>query len=416
MNARINPAFEAIDAYESSISPVFPPLEDVPRQTLNQVAPKDKVVLVSGATLKPVPVAWLWRYWLALKKLHILAGMPGQGKTTIAIMLAAIITTGGRWPDGSPCPIGNVIIWSGEDDPADTLVPRLVAAGADLSRCYFITGAQRNGEAVPFDPAVHLHLLQEQLHAIGGVSLIVVDPVVSAVTGDSHKNTEVRRALQPLVDLAAECNCAILGITHFAKGGQGSDPSQRVVGSVAFTAVARVVMVAAKVKGEDGEDKRVLARSKSNIGPDDGGFEYYLEQVENADGIHASRITWGQSVEGSARELLTDPAEDDGNADAQDICDMLREALAGGSWTPVDTAQHGLIKAGFSKKQVWSASKKLGVIRKKGEGGPRDGWYWRIPESPQDSQDSAQDSQDSSVQNVESWNLGGKTDPGVEVI
>lgn len=78
--------------------------------------------------------------------------------------------------------------------------------------------------------------------------LLIVDPVVSAVTGDSHKNTEVRRALPPLVDLAAACDCAVLGITHFFRGGQGAEPAQRVVGSVAFTAVARVVLVAAKVR------------------------------------------------------------------------------------------------------------------------------------------------------------------------
>lgn len=80
-------------------------------------------------------------------------------------------------------------------------------------------------------------------------------------------------------------------------------PTRRsVVGSVAFTAVARVVMVAAKVKGdEEGQDTRILARSKSNIGPDDGGFQYHLEQSEPLPGIHASHIAWGKAVEGTAR-------------------------------------------------------------------------------------------------------------------
>ena len=86
---------------------------------------------------------------------------------------------------------------------------------------------------------------------------------------------------------------AVLGITHFSKGGQGTDPAQRVVGSVAFTAVARVVLVAAKVQSEDGEDRRILARSKSNIGPDDGGFEYRLEQREPLPGLFASCVAWG---------------------------------------------------------------------------------------------------------------------------
>ena len=194
------------------------------------------VVLTCGTELTPEPVQWLWQNWLALGKFHLLAGAPGQGKTTIAMSLAATVTIGGRWPDGTRGAAGNVLIWSGEDDPADTLLPRLLAAGADRARCFFISGARVDGEVQPFDPATDMGRLLEAVEQIGGIKMLVVDPVVSAVTGDSHKNTEVRRALQPLVDLAAACQCALLGITHFSKGGQGSDPSQRVIGSVAFTA------------------------------------------------------------------------------------------------------------------------------------------------------------------------------------
>ncbi len=271
----------------------------------------DGIVLACGSDLTPEPVRWLWQYWLALGKVHILAGAPGQGKTTIAIALAATTTINGRWPDGTRCDGGNVLVWSGEDDPADTLLPRILAAGGDRSKVFFIKASRVNGEELPFDPARDMGQLLAAIEAIGNVKLLIVDPIVSAVTGDSHKNTEVRRALQPLVDLAAACQCALLGITHFSKGGQGSDPSQRVIGSVAFTAVARIVMVAAKVKSEDGEDTRILARSKSNIGPDDGGFQYHLEQVEvdAFPGIEAARIAWGKAVEGNARELLTDPDE-----------------------------------------------------------------------------------------------------------
>ena len=239
----------------------------------------DGVVLVNGSDLTPEPVRWLWRDWLALGKLHILAGAPGQGKTTIAIAMMATVTIGGRWPDNSRCEPGNVLMWSGEDDPADTLLPRLIAAGAERSRCYFVSGTRIEGELQPFDPSRDMEALEYAARLIGGVKLIVVDPVVSAVAGDSHKNTEVRRALQPLVDLSARLDAALLGISHFSKGGSGSDPASRVVGSIAFTAVARVVLVAAKVKSEDGQDRRILARGKSNIGPDDGGFEYLIDQA-----------------------------------------------------------------------------------------------------------------------------------------
>ena len=383
--------------------PIFPELPDSP--DISGLGPRDKVILTCGTDLTPEPYRWLWQYWLAMGKLHILAGAPGQGKTTIALAMAATITIGGRWPDGSRCAPGNVLIWSGEDDPADTLVPRLMAAGADRARCYFIEGARRGGEVVPFDPARDLGQLLEAIEKIGGISLLVIDPVVSAVTGDSHKNTEVRRALQPLVDLAAKCDCAVLGITHFAKGGQGTDPSQRVVGSVAFTAVARVVMVAAKVKGdEEGQDTRILARSKSNIGPDDGGFQYHLEQSEPLPGIHASHIAWGKAVEGTARELLTDP--DDGpQDDASDAVELLRAELDTVRWTSCDEAAKPLKAAGFSKKQIWAASKKVGVMRKKD--GMKGGWMWRLRDATEVAfrmncpEDSIEDSEDSYFGNVE---------------
>jgi putative DNA primase/helicase len=351
-----------------------------------QVAPiapmlRNQVILVSGSDLTPEPVRWLWHEWLALGKLHILAGAPGQGKTTIAIAFAATLTSGGRWPDRSRCEIGNVLIWSGEDDPADTLLPRLLAAGADRSRCHFVVGTRIDGEVQSFDPARDMAGLEHEAARIGGIKLLIVDPVVSAVAGDSHKNTEVRRALQPLVDLASRLDAAVLGISHFSKGGAGGDPATRVVGSIAFTAVARVVLVAAKVNSEEGEDRRILARGKSNIGPDDGGFEYHIEQAEPLPGICASYIAWGNGVTGTARELLTEP-------DGQDVkghdksavdaaVDFLRQVLSDGP-TPFKSVKENATEAGVSWASIRRAADYLKVIKTKGVGGV---WYWKLPQS-----------------------------------
>jgi len=338
----------------------------------------DGVVLLCGDTLSPQPIAWLWHGWLALGKLHVLAGAPGTGKTTIAFSFAATVTTGTTWPDGSRCEPGNVLIWSGEDDPADTLLPRLLAAGADRARVFFVSGTRIDGQVEPFDPARDMPALQAAAERIGQVRLIVVDPIVSAVMGDSHKNTEVRRALQPLVDLAASMNAALVGITHFSKGGQGIDPAQRVLGSVAFTAVARVVLVAAKVQSTDGEDRRILARGKSNIGPDDGGVTYSLEQCEPLPGIQASRVSWGAAVQGSARELLTDPSEQDGDGESSrtEAADFLREVLADGP-VPSKEVQRQAREAGVPWITVRRAGDDLMVLKRKG--GMTDGWYWSLP-------------------------------------
>lgn len=342
---------------------------------------QDQVILLRGSDLKPEPIKWLWQDWLALGKLHILAGAPGQGKTTIALALAATITTGGKWPDGTRGESGNILIWSGEDDPKDTLMPRLLASGADSSRCFFVAGTRIKGELSSFDPARDMARLEEQAGLIGGVKLLIVDPIVTTVTGDSHNNTDVRRSLQPVVDLAQRQNMSVLGISHFSKGGKGSDPAQRVVGSIAFSAVARVVLVAAKVKRPDSnEDLRIFARSKSNIGPDDGGFEYFIDQAEPLPGIHASRIVWGGPLSGTAQELLTDPEEEkskgDESKDAVTLAvNFLFELLSDGL-TPVKDVQKQAKDNGIAPRTLRRASERLQVIKKKGTG---NAWYWKLP-------------------------------------
>ena len=405
-----------LSAFDEQAAKMYQP----PSRELPGSAVQDGVVLVCAAKLKPQPIEWIWTYWLAMGKLHILAGAPGQGKTTIALALAATKTIGGRWPDGTRCEVGNVLIWSGEDDPADTLLPRLMAMGADVDRVHFVTGARIGGQLLTFDPARDMRQLELAIEKIGGISLLIVDPIVSAVAGDSHKNTEVRRALQPLVDMAASCNCAVLGISHFSKGGQGQDPTQRVVGSVAFSAVARVVLVAAKVKSDDGTDRRILARSKSNIGPDDGGFEYHIEQAEPLPGIQASYIAWGTAVAGTARELLTEPGDVAGGAtDTDDAAELLRGELVADGWTCAETATKPLKDAGFTKKQVWAASKKLDVIRRKG--GMKEGWLWRLPDVSDTDfrmkppEDSPEGSEGSNILNGESSESSDELESSVEV-
>lgn len=127
------------------------PLSPINREN---VTPLWRVNAVKASTIKAVPIRWLWPGWLAKGKLHILAGAGGTGKTTLLIGLIATITTGGRWPDGSRCSEpGNALIWSSEDDPADTLIPRLTAAGADMSRVYIIQADERRGRRRSIRPS-----------------------------------------------------------------------------------------------------------------------------------------------------------------------------------------------------------------------------------------------------------------------
>ncbi|WP_312260644.1 AAA family ATPase [Limnohabitans sp.] len=370
-----------------------------------------QVLLLNGAYLTPEPVRWLWPGWLAYGKLHLLAGAPGQGKTTIAMALGAVVTGGAKWPDGLFASTGSILIWSGEDDPADTLLPRLLASGADRTKCYFVSGMREKGKVRPFDLAKDLTELEAAAQAIGDVKLIIVDPIVNAVTGDSHKNTEVRRNLQPLVDLGLRLNAAILGITHFSKGGADLDPAARVMGSVAFTAFARVVMVAAKAENADGEERRVLARAKSNIGSDSGGFAYEIDQIELEDGIWSSKISWGDELVGSARDLLSEPEKGamPGKRSAVDSAkDFLRQILCDGPM-PVKKIEQEAGAAGVSWSAIKRAYPQLNIIPKKS----MDHWYWQMPKMREGSQED-QDAQGSQVGIAASEKRSGPGEPEEE--
>lgn len=347
----------------------------------------DGVVLVNGSDIRPEPIRWLWKDWLPLGKLVIMAGAPGQGKTTLLIAIAATVSIGGKWPDGTRCAAGNVLIWSGEDDPADTLLPRLLAAGADPARVYFVTGSKIDGEALPFDPARDMLQLTEAAGRIGNVKMLMVDPVVSAVTGDSHKNTEVRRALQPLVDLGQSLDCLVAGVSHFGKGGQGREPTERVVGSVAFGAVARVVMVVAKTTSAEGVACRLLARSKSNIGPEDGGFQFDLEQIELVEhpGVHASRVKWGAAVEGTARELLAeaeavDAGDDAGHTATDEAVESLKLILNGDT-VPSKSVKAQMAAEGYTEKVTRTARERIGVVVSRTGSGKEMVSYWKLPDA-----------------------------------
>jgi hypothetical protein len=201
------------------------------------------------------------------------------------------------------------------------------------------------------------------------------------VSGDSHKNAEVRRGLAPLVELAGKVGAALFGITHYSKGTQGRDPLERVSGSLAFGALARLVFGTVKQEVAEGQPQRMmLARAKSNIGSDGGGFTYAIEQTELPGGIATSRIVWVAAVEGTARELLADPEPDDASHD-DDAVAFLRDQLADGQRGAREIF-HEAESAGYSRDQMKRAKRRAGVetVRKGGEfGGKGAAWFWTLP-------------------------------------
>ncbi len=326
------------------------------------------------------PIRWLWRPLLARGKLHLLAGEAGQGKTTIALAMAATVSLGSTWPDGESCPAGQVLIWSGEDDPADTLAPRLAAMGADMDRVLFVGDTGSRGRSRPFDPAKDMPMLTDAALAQGGASLIVIDPMVSSVHGDPNNQADVRRSMEPLSRLAHTLDAAVVGIHHFSKGSAGRSPLDRITGSLAFGAVVRVALAVASVKDADGTSRRVMAVAKSNIGRSDLGFEYVLDVRELQPGVEGTTVAWGRQLQGRADELLADaPEASEKHSALGDAIEWLRGYLT--CSTPANTVYADGEAAGHSKASIRRASESLAVKKSKGMNGAS---YWQLvqPASP----------------------------------
>jgi putative DNA primase/helicase len=341
------------------------------RNPFDQDSGPGKIIIRKAAEETMEKIDWLWPGWLARGKFHLLAGAKAAGKSTVLYDLAARFTAGAIWPDHTPVTTpGDVMIWSGEDGIRDTILPRFVAAGGDRNRLYFPTHTFFDGETRPFDPSTDIEALIKVAANYPQLGMVGIDPVVLVLPSrsDSHKNTETRRGLQPLVDLAEVRGIALVGVTHFTKGTQDRDPIERITGSLAFGALPRIVWGTSA--DEDGRQRR-LVRIASNIGPTGGGIEFTLFQAPLPDqDFSAQRVDWGVQLHGAARELLSAEKR---SAQAE-ATEFLSAFLAAGKKT-----QPEVKAAADAHCHSWAtirrAQSKLGI--KPLQNGRA--WYWELP-------------------------------------
>jgi putative DNA primase/helicase len=218
-----------------------------------------------ASTIEMSAIEWLWPNRFALGKLGILAGLPDEGKGQVLCDMAARITCGLDWPCGEgTAPRGKVVLLTAEDDPKDTVVPRLVAAGADLEHIEIVHMVRESGVDRMFSLVNDLDLLRQKVLSIGNVKQIQIDPV-TAYLGvkqmDSFRTTDVRAVLGPVTDLASELMVSIVGIMHFNKKTDVTNALLRISDSLAFGATARHVYAVI----DDAENKRkLLVKGKNN--------------------------------------------------------------------------------------------------------------------------------------------------------
>lgn len=337
--------------------------------------PKAEIELICLEDVDAKPVSWLWKKRIARGKLTIVAGNPGLGKSQLTADMSATVTTGGQWPDGShTVDAGNVIILSAEDDPADTIKPRLVAAGADVTKCHVLSAVKtssRSGE----DKSRHFDLTQDverlgiAIEQKGNVHLVIIDPVSAYLGGtDSNNNSDIRGVLAPLADMASKYDVAIILVTHLNKS-KDQDLMARVIGSMGMIAAARAGYVVSK--DEVDPDIRYFLPIKNNIGNDSDGFAFHIEGVTLSQGIETSRVCWHEGVVNAHKVLNPEKKTQTNGAQA-----FLLEILSSGGRIASEVFEEAK-GMGYSKSSIQRAAGNLKIVRRKM--GMKDGWMWSLP-------------------------------------
>jgi putative DNA primase/helicase len=246
------------------------------------------IVVTRAADLKPERLARVWNGRFHRGKIAIVVGEPGVGKGQLAAFMASKVSTGGEWPGGKgTASRGDVIYITAEDRGADTIRPRLEAAGADLKRVHIVEGVNDHFGRRPFNLVTDLSYVSELLGQVRKPRLVMVDPVNACLSStdvcrfNPNSVTQVRGLLRQYEDLADQHRVAMVFWTHFTKSNRGSVLS-RVTGSFAFVAAARSVFTVERK--ENAPDQRVFAALKNNLSREAPPLVFRIEERPTTDG------------------------------------------------------------------------------------------------------------------------------------
>jgi hypothetical protein len=348
-------------------------VEAATKETKEAEAPARRLVLTPASEIKPEPVVWAWEDdgagRIPAGSIGLFAGREGTGKSSFLIWLSARLTK------GEPRPVIYVAV---EDSWKYTIVPRLMAAGADLTMVYRAEVQTIEEETVTLSLPQDTVLLEE---AIGqyGVALVAVDPLISAISDnlDTHVNRQVRQALDPLARMADRTRCIIGGIAHFNKSA-GTDASSLITASGAFKDVSRFIFAFAV---GDGDGESVITQTKNSLGRSDlPSLAYRIIQaaVPTTKGdANVGRLIIDGPSERTVQDILGDPGGQERDAKSR-AEEYLRTALADGPQPSRDVEEKAREGYGISVRTLKRARAELRIpTAKNGDDGT---WWISLPE------------------------------------
>ena len=357
----------------------------------------DEITLLSGnadggsfvitgrmaSTIKPEPVFWVWPNRIPLGAMSLIAGQQDNGKTTVAIDIVARTTRGLDWPDGEKNSLGprSVIMVTAEDGLSKVMVPRLMAAGADLDKVIFFKHVystefdekteKTKSERRRLQLALDVPKLRKLVESQPDVALVVIDTLTS-FWGDININAD--REVRPIMDalgMAFEnCNATLLGLIHHNKKSD-ADAIQKILGSSSVSGSVRAAYGC--TRDPESEDEYYFAHVKGNWTKKRGSVKYKLTGKQLGADINVPFVEWlGESDEDANGVMaIAKDARDDKKQGVSKARLFLPQALEKGQKSYKDLMHEAEIQ-GVSKDQMYRAKDDLGVKSvKRGHE-----WFW----------------------------------------
>lgn len=305
--------------------------------------------------VKAKKVEWLWYPYIPYGKITIIQGDPGEGKSTVAINLASIISNGESLPLEKEKTAPRAVVYqNSEDGKEDTIVPRLIACGADLSKVAYIE-----------EDETALELGDERLSKVIdeiGARVLILDPVQAywGANTDMNRAGAIRPIMNQLARMAQQKKCAVIMIGHMTKGnGKGL---YRGLGSIDIAAAARSVLLVARLKSQP--EMRVLAHVKSNLAPIGDSILFSVDGKSSISWLRKSKLT---------AEQILDESYEESNSKLDRAVAIIKGCMKNGECSANEVLRQ-CEDQGIAKRTVNEAKARLNIDSVKRKGG----WFWVV--------------------------------------